>query len=52
MAALASLGLRGVNEAQVAETVAHLFPGGTDGVNETDVIRAVFQHLRRTEAAR
>jgi len=32
---------------QVAQAIKSLFPGGTDGVEEPEVIRAVFVHLQR-----
>jgi hypothetical protein len=45
--ALRGLGLAGVNAAQVGAAVRELYPQGTSGVVEAEVIRAVFLHLRR-----
>lgn len=44
--AVKALGLA-VTAAEVGEAVAELFPGGTSGKDEGDVIRAVFLHLKR-----
>lgn len=49
--ALVSLGLSNVADEQVAAAVAELFPSGLDELEEGDVIRAVFRHLRRSGVA-
>lgn len=49
--ALQSLGLAGVTSAQVDAAVKEVFPQGTAGEDEAEVIRAVFLHLRRKDAA-
>jgi hypothetical protein len=44
--ALKALGLRAVTPSQVAAAVAELYPSGTAGVGEGEVVRAVFLHLK------
>ena len=51
VAALGSLGMQGVQEDSVAQVVTDLFPGGTNGMQEGDVIRAVFRRLRQGQTA-
>lgn len=49
--AMVSLGLSNVTDEQVAAAIAELFPSGLEGLDEGDVIRAVFRHLRRSGVA-
>lgn len=44
--AVKALGLA-VTAGEVAQAVAELFPGGTSGKDEAEVIRAIFLHLKR-----
>jgi hypothetical protein len=44
---LQSLGLAGVTAAQVGAALKELYPQGMAGVDQAEVIRAVFLHLRR-----
>jgi hypothetical protein len=44
---LRALGLATVTSAQVAEAVKAAFPAGTDSIDQAEVVRAVFMHLRR-----
>jgi hypothetical protein len=44
--ALRGLGLSPVTTAQVGEAVREVFPQGSKGVPEAEVVRAVFLHLR------
>lgn len=48
---LAALGLTATSD-QVALAVADLFPQGVETFEESDVIRAIFRHLRRSESVR
>jgi hypothetical protein len=50
IAALESLGLASVTEAQVRKALAEAFAAGTAGVDEAEVVRAVFLHTRHTTA--
>jgi predicted DNA-binding transcriptional regulator AlpA len=45
--ALEALGLAGVTTAQVTSAIKELYPQGTAGVDQAEVVRAVFLHLRR-----
>jgi predicted DNA-binding transcriptional regulator AlpA len=45
--ALQALGLAGVTIAQVRAAVTEVYPHGTAGVDQAEVVRAVFLHLRR-----
>jgi hypothetical protein len=47
---LKSLGLSSVTDGQVGAAVQELFPQGTASVEDAEVIRAVFLHLRRQNA--
>ena len=49
MEALQALGLSGVTAAQVNAAVKQVYPQGTVGVDQAEVIRAVFLHLRRKD---
>lgn len=49
IAALHALGLAGVSAPQVAAAVVEVFPNGTTGVGEGEVVRAVFLHLKRQD---
>jgi hypothetical protein len=44
---LQALGLSGVTASQVGAAVKEVFPQGTAGVEQAEVVRAVFLHLRR-----
>ena len=44
---LQSLGLTSVTAKQVAEAVAVCYPKGTCNVDENDILRTVFRHLKR-----
>lgn len=44
---LQSLGLTSVTTKQVAEAVAACYPKGTCNVDENDILRTVFRHLKR-----
>jgi hypothetical protein len=44
---LQALGLVGVTAAQVGAGVKEVFPQGTAGVDQAEVVRTVFLHLRR-----
>ena len=46
LAALQALGLAGVTPSQVADAVGESFPNGTVGVDEGEVVRAVFLRLK------
>ena len=46
LAALQTLGLAGVTPSQVADAVVDVFPNGTTGVGEGEVVRAVFLRLK------
>jgi len=45
--ALQALGLAGVTAAQVGAAIKEVYPQGTAGVDQAEVVRAVFLHLRR-----
>jgi len=51
VAGLHGLGLTSATSEQVAAAVAELFPQGTAGVEQGEVIRAVFLHLRGKNSA-
>ena len=51
VASLRSLGIEAASEDQVAWIIADLFPQGTQNCDESEVIRAVFRHLRRSGTA-
>ncbi len=46
LAAVQALGLTGVTPSQVAKAVGETFPNGTVGVDEGEVVRAVFLRLK------
>lgn len=46
LAALQALGLAGVTPTQVADAVGETFPNGIVGVDEGEVVRAVFMRLK------
>jgi hypothetical protein len=48
---LRALGLTAVTSDQVAAAVKQLFPGGLDGVDRAQAIRAVFLHLKRRDTS-
>jgi hypothetical protein len=50
--ALQALGLPGVTAAQVSIAVKQVYPKGTADVDQAEVIRAVFLHLRRDKVGR
>jgi hypothetical protein len=47
---LNALGLTTATAAQVAQVTEELFPQGTKGLDQAEVLRAVFLHLKRREA--
>jgi predicted DNA-binding transcriptional regulator AlpA len=47
---LQALGLASVTAAQVGQAVKEIFPQGTAGVDQAEVVRAVFLHLRRKDS--
>lgn len=50
IASLQSLGLDNVTQTKVDAAVESCFPGGTDGHDESEVLRAVFRQLKRLES--
>jgi hypothetical protein len=48
---LNALGLTTATAAQVVEVTKELFPQGTDGLDQAEVLRAVFLHLKRRNSA-
>lgn len=48
---LRALGLVAVTSAQVALAIKEIFPTGLSGVNQGEVVRAVFLHLKRRDTA-
>lgn len=48
---LEGLGLNGLSNAQVCDALEACFPHGTAGVTESDVMRVVYRHLRRSDRA-
>lgn len=48
---LRSLGLTAVTKDQVGAAVTHCYPNGTNAVDDSEVLRTVFRHLRRQTAA-
>ena len=49
--AIRALGLASATADQVGAAVKSLFPGGTEGTGEPEIIRAVFVHLQRRVTA-
>lgn len=49
--ALQGLGLAGATAAQVGAAVKELYPQGTASVDQIEVVRAVFLHLRRRDSS-
>ena len=49
--ALRGLGLTTVNDAQVDEAIATVFPGGTNGIDQSEMIRGIFLHLQRKNSS-
>jgi len=49
--AVRSLGLTAIKDGQVAAAVEKLFPSGTNGTPEGEVIRTVFVHIQRKNMA-
>jgi hypothetical protein len=47
---LNALGLTTATAAQVQKVTQELFPKGTDGIGQGEVLRAVFLHLRRRDS--
>jgi hypothetical protein len=52
VADLRGLGLASVTAAQVGAALAELFPNGVTDIEQGDVIRAVFVHLKASESKR
>lgn len=50
LGSLRSLGLETVSPEQVQAALSAFFPSGTNGHDETEVLRAVFRHMKRSEA--
>jgi len=48
---LNALGLTTATAAQVEEVTKELFPRGTEGMDQAEVLRAVFLHLKRRDSA-
>ncbi len=48
---LKNLGLAGVSHQQVETSLAMCFPKGSHGHDESDVLRTVFRHLKRSRSA-
>lgn len=48
--ALAALGLTSVTGAQVGTALKELFPNGTDGMDQAEIVRAVFLRLKRQDS--
>ncbi len=48
---LKNLGLAGVNNQQIEAALAVCFPKGTQNNSESDVLRTVFRHLKRSGSA-
>lgn len=46
---LEGLGLTGLTDAQVEQAVLYCFPQGSAGVTDSDALRVVFRHLRRSD---
>ena len=44
---LEALGMADVKSSQIEKAVADSFPGGTENVDQDEILRAVFRHLRR-----
>jgi hypothetical protein len=49
--ALQALGLGSVTKAQVEAAIKEVFPQGTAGMDEAEIIRALFLHLRRKNSS-
>jgi predicted DNA-binding transcriptional regulator AlpA len=49
--ALQALGLASVTVAQVGAAMKELYPQGTAGVDQVEVVRSVFLHLRRRDSS-
>ena len=49
--ALQGLGLASVTKAQVGAAIQEVYPQGTTGMDEAEIIRAVFLHLRRKNSS-
>ena len=51
MEAVQGLGLAGVTAAQVGAAVKEVYPQGMAGIDQSEVVRAVFLHLRRRDSS-
>jgi predicted DNA-binding transcriptional regulator AlpA len=51
MEGLKNLGLVGLTHQQVEAALVHCFPKGRQGHDESDVLRTVFRHLKRSGTA-
>ena len=49
--ALKALGLSSVTPAQVASAISELFPSGAAGVEQGEIVRAIFLHMKRRDSA-
>ena len=50
--ALRNFGLSGVNEDQIDEAIGKMFPSGTEGAEQGEVVRQVFLYLQRQNSSR
>lgn len=51
LSSLQALGLGGLTMAVVEKAVADCYPKGTTGVDEQDILRTVFRHIKRAGSA-
>lgn len=51
MEGLKNLGLVGLTQQQIEAALAHCFPRGRQGHDESDILRTVFRHLKRSGSA-
>jgi len=49
--ALKTFGLTGVSDDQVDEAMRKVFPNGTEGVEQGEVVRQIFLHLQRKNSS-
>ena len=48
---LKNLGITGISQQQIDAALAYCFPKGSQGHDESDVLRTVFRHLKRSGSA-
>jgi hypothetical protein len=51
IAGLQGLGITQADEASVTAALSELFPNGTEGQQESDILRTIFRHFRRKQSA-